>query len=532
MNKVVLLLFVLLVPAFVFSQKTAPPSLTDTKHFDPSLSALETGHLPESFRRAGLDNEGGLRLYEQTTRLLAQDGTAEDLFGLGVAISGDTAVVSTDFNDGISSTDPGTGEVFVFVRSGTTWTLQQRLKASDGAKEDRFGSAMAIDGDTLVVGAYGNFIWRGKAYVFVRSGGVWTQQAILLASDGDTSNRFGSTVAVSGNTAVIGAWFAADSTGVRSGGAYVFTRSGTSWVLQQKLTSPGAQVFDAFGSSVAIAGDELVVTCPSCDASSERPNVGTLSVFTRSSGVWTRQQVLTGADTVVGDYFGRSVAVSGNTMVVGASDADVAGHGAQGAAYIFARSGGVWSQLQKLTASNGSTNSTFGYSVAIDGDTIAIGAPSTLYTPNDEGWVYAFRRNGSSWTERSMVGDVHGLSALGNSVGISGGNIIAGAPYADVGTVDRQGLAYIFDNPSIGVTISGRVFARSGRGAYNVPVSITGNDGQVRYALTNPLGYYRFTNVLTEATYTLRAGSKSAAYAPVTTTVTGQLTDLDLVPQP
>lgn len=511
------LIFAAIYPVTSFSQRTA--------------SETDYVNLLDAYYQARGIEPSDADLYTQSARLMASDGTERDSFGLGVAIYGDTAAVSTDFNDNIASSDPGTGEVFVFVRSGDQWVLQQRLRASDAAKEDKFGYAMALEGNTLLIGAWGNFIFRGKAYVFVRSNGVWTEQAQLLASDGDTSDRFGTNVALSGDTAVVGAWFAKDTLNVRSGAAYVFTRSGTTWTQQQKLTHPGAGMFDSYGIGVAVSGDELFVGCTSCDATPERPNVGLVEYFTRSGGVWTSRQKLTGSETVVGDAFGTDVAISGNTLIVGAALADIGANGSQGEAYIFTRSGSAWTELKRLTASNGSTNARFGTSVAIDGGIAVVGAPSMTITPQTQGWTYTFTRRGSTWIEQGLVAQGgHDGDHFGNSVGISGQHVISGSPLIDVNGVFRQGLAFIFSNPTVSVTVGGRVVDANGRGVHNTVVSMTDVQGQARYAVTNPFGYYRFTGVMTNATYTFEVRSKRYSYAPMVVAVTESIANLDFVP--
>ena len=170
-------------------------------------------------------------------------------------------MVGAFIDDGAAGIDQGSA--YVFVRSGGVWSQQQKLEASDAAADDRFGFSVAISGETVVVGAPGDDgaagIDQGSAYVFVRSGGVWSQQQKLLASDAAADDDFGSSVAISGETVVVGAPWDDDATGFYQGSAYVFVRSGGVWSQQQKLLASDAAGGDAFGFSVAISGETVVV---------------------------------------------------------------------------------------------------------------------------------------------------------------------------------------------------------------------------------------------------------------------------------
>src|SRR6266540_2968214 len=253
-----------------------------------------------------------------------------------------------------------------------TFTQHQKLEASDPAAFDGFGFSVAISGETVVVGALFDDgaagLQQGSAYVFARSGGVWTQQQKLLASDAAAGALFGISVAISGETVVVGA--PGDDAG---GSAYVFARNGGVWSQQQKLRASDAAVADSFGASVAISGETVVVGAIGDDGAAGRDQ-GSAYVFARSGGVWTQQQKLEASDAAANDLFGLSVAISGGTVVVGAPfDAGAAGN-SQGSAYVFARSGGVWSQQQKLEASDAALGDQFGFSVAVSGGTVVVGA--------------------------------------------------------------------------------------------------------------------------------------------------------------
>src|SRR6266542_4492792 len=209
-----------------------------------------------------------------------------------------------------------------------TFTQHQKLEASDPAAFDGFGFSVAISGETVVVGAPGDDS-RGSAYVFARNGGVWSQQQKLLASDAAAGDAFGESVAISGETVVVGS-----GGGGVGGSAYVFARSSGVWSQQQKLRASDAAVADSFGASVAISGETVVVGAIGDDGAAGRDQ-GSAYVFARSGGVWSQQQKLEASDAALGDQFGFSVAVSGGTVVVGAHDDSGAAGRLQGSAYVF-----------------------------------------------------------------------------------------------------------------------------------------------------------------------------------------------------
>jgi uncharacterized repeat protein (TIGR01451 family) len=206
------------------------------------------------------------------------------------------------------------------------------------AENDRFGRSVAIDGDTVVVGAYnadlGDIIGAGAAYVFTLDGSIWTEQQKLSASDKAGGDYFGRSVAIDGDTIVAGA-YRADPGGSNAGAAYVFTRTGSTWTEQQKLTASDKAENDYFGRSVAISGETVVVGAYNADLG-DITDAGAAYVFTRTGSTWTEQQTLTASDAAAEDRLGLSVAISGDTVVVGACAADPGGVDRAGAAYVFA----------------------------------------------------------------------------------------------------------------------------------------------------------------------------------------------------
>ena len=372
----------------------------------------------------------------QQAKLVASDAEAGDRFGYGAAIDGDTLVVGAPYEDTGGSS---TGAAYVFTRSGTTWSQQAKIQSSDIAAGDKLGWSVAIDGDTMVVGAgYEDNTGgtdAGAAYVFIRSGTSWSQQAKLVASDAAASDYAGWSVAIDGDTLVVGA-YGEDTGGSSAGAAYVFTRSGTTWSQQAKIQASDAQANDQFGGSVAIEGDTIVVAARLEDTGASA--AGSVYVFTRSGTSWSQQAKIQASDAAGGDYFGEYVAIGGNTLVVGAYREGAGGTDA-GAAYVFTRSGTTWSQQAKLVASDAAASDYFGVSVGIEGDTILVGA----YGKNSgAGAAYVFTRSGTSWTQakKLVVSGAQNYDNFGYRVVISNNTILVGA----LGEDSYTGAAYTF----------------------------------------------------------------------------------------
>ena len=375
-------------------------------------------------------------------KLAASDTAAYDEFGNSTAISGDTVVVGGDRD---SRAGEGSDSVYVFVRSDGIWTQQAKLTASDREEGDKFGFSAAVSEDTVVVGAYGDDDGAenaGSAYVFTRSGGVWTQQAKLTASDAAEEDQFGYSVAVSGDTAVVGA-YGKNDIGHDSGSVYVFTRSDGVWTQQAKLTASDAAAQDQFGRSVAAFDDTIVVGA--FGNSDAGRSSGSAYIFVRSDGIWTQQAKLTAQDAAFLDHFGISVAVSGDIAVVGAENNSDAGTWS-GSAYVFTRSGGVWTQQTKLTASDAAAFDRFGNSVAVSGDAIVVGAFGDSAAGIQSGAAYVFIQSDGVWRQQAKLTAPNAAEDdnFGNSVAVSGDVIVVGARgKSDAGT--QSGAAYAFN---------------------------------------------------------------------------------------
>jgi predicted amidohydrolase len=390
----------------------------------------------------------------QQQKLEPSDAGESDNFGSSVAISGDTVVIGSPLDDGAAGIDQGSA--YVFVRSGGVWSQQQKLEASDASVRDFFGNSVAISGDTVVVGAplddaVGDE-GQGSAYVFVRNGGVWSQQQKLEASDAGIADLFGQAVAISEETVVVGAPFddGAGGFGFDQGSAYVFVRSGGIWSQQQKLEASDAGERDNFAfQSVAINGDTVVIGADFDDGAAGAEQ-GSAYVFVRSGGVWSQQQKLEASDASANDRFGLAVAISGDTIVVGAFGDTGAAGAEQGSAYVFVRSGAVWSQQQKLEASDAGAGDFLGLSAAISGDTVVVGAVFDDGAAGaDQGSAYVFARSGGVWSQQQKLeaSDAGAGAFFANSVAISGDTVVVGAVFDDGAAGPDQGSAYVFSPP-------------------------------------------------------------------------------------
>ena len=369
-------------------------------------------------------------------KITASDGAADDLFGGSVAISGDLAVVGA-----IKDDDAGrySGSAYIFKRNGDAWTEQAKITASDGAANDLFGGSVAISGDYVVVGAYmddGAGMDSGSAYIFKRDGDAWTEQAKITASDGARVHYFGFKVAILGDYVVVGA---------SGNSAYIFKRDGDAWNEQAKITASDGAADDNFGFSVAISGDYAVVGAHRNDDAGT--DSGSVYVFKHNGDAWTEQAKITASDGAANDLFGRSVAISGEYVVVGAHGNDDAGR-YSGSAYIFKRNGDAWTEQAKITASDGAADDHFGRNVAISGEYVVVGAHGNDDAGSVSGSAYIFKRDGDAWNEQAKITASDGAADdnFGISVAISGDFAVVGAN-GDDDAGSYSGSAYIYDIP-------------------------------------------------------------------------------------
>ena len=422
---------------------------------------------------------GGWANATQTAKLTASDGAADDVFGVSVSVSGDTVVVGANWDDDNGS---ASGSAYVFEKPVGGWTdatETAKLTASDASASDHFGVSVSVSGDTVVVGAHWDNdkgINSGSAYVFEKPVGGWmdvAETAKLTASDGTPDDYFGYSVSVSGATVVVGAGWD-DDNGYNSGSAYVFERPVGGWVdaAHTKLTPSDGAADDGFGYSLSVSGATVVVGAPWNDDNGS--DSGSVYVFERSSEGWwdtTETAKLTASDRAPGDHFGVSVSVSGATVVVGAHGDDTW----YGAAYVFEKSNGGWTETAKLTASDAVSYDFFGTSVSVSGDTVAVGA---FGDGSNSGSAYVFEKPVGGWmdateTAKLMASDATAVHYFGHSVSVSGATIVVGAYGDDSGS----GAAYVFEKPVWGWTETAKLTAsdRAPGDVFGASVSVSGD---------------------------------------------------------
>ncbi|MCB2156279.1 FG-GAP repeat protein [bacterium] len=385
-------------------------------------------------------NSGSVRVFTRSgeewteaARLSASDGFWYERFGHSISISGDTMIVGAP---GDLVWGSGSNSAYVFVRSDGEWTEQAKLTASDEEADDNFGWSVSVSGDTAVVGANldsDNCEDCGSAYVFVRTGTDWKEYAKLSASDAEPNDLFGTSVSISNQTIVVGAHGERDGD-VRPGSAYVFSKTEGDWMEQAKLRS-SSDGTEGFVTAVSISGDAIVAGASGID--DPRADDSAVYVFGRSGDEWSQQVKFLGATLAAGGLFGYSVSISGDTAIVGAPYFTAGEYLFAGSAHIYGRGpNGIWTQqalLEGLDERGG-----FGYSVSLSGDTALIGSESLDA-------AYVFSRSGDVWTEQAKLvpSDIDQESEFGLSVSISGNTAIVGAPIPSHDE-DQSGAAYIF----------------------------------------------------------------------------------------
>jgi hypothetical protein len=348
----------------------------------------------------------------QEAKITAPDAATGDLFGFRVAIDGDTMVTSAllDGDGGYES-----GSAYVYARDGAEWTLQAKLTAPDAAAGDWFGRSASIDGDTIVIGANktGDLgYWSGSAYVFVRNGTTWTQQAKLTASDGELGDLFATSLEIDGDTVVVGARWDDNDAGDNAGSAYVFERIGTTWIQQAKLTAPAADIITSgeFGGDVTIDNNTIVVAGGTLEGAKSY-------VYVLNDNEWTLQA----------QFDGGYPAISADTILIGGN--------------VYVRSGTTWTLQAELTPL-GDTADYVGFARALDGDTIVLGA-----LRNDDGEEgscrhFVFVLNGTTWTQQGefVSPNIEGAARYAD---ISGDTVVIGSRLDD-SAVEQSGSAYVF----------------------------------------------------------------------------------------
>ncbi|MCW5518914.1 hypothetical protein J1N09_03630 [Aureitalea sp. L0-47] len=496
----------------------------------------------------GFDSSGSIVTEEEIpfdtqdcTYIKASNTNAQTYFGNSIAMSndGNYLVIGSNYErsnatgingDQTNISSSQSGAVYVFIRSGSTWSQQAYIKASNTDPQDQFGISVAInsDGSRIVVGAWGedsnatgvngdetnnSSSFSGAAYVFVRSGTTWSQEAYLKASNTDNFDGFGESVSINadGSRVVVTAsgeesnatgvnGNEADNSASSSGAAYVFVRSGSTWSQEAYIKASNTELQDSFGRSVSLSGDasRLVIGASQEDSNATGINgnqadnsanrAGAAYVYVRSGSTWTQEAYVKASNTDGQDNFGQVVKLDadGNTMVVSSTGEDSSATGingnesdnstsASGAVYVFTRSGSTWTQQAYIKASNTDFNDLFGVSMSLtaSGDGLLIGAPVESgydsgiggdQSSNDvfsSGAAYLLERSGSTWSQSLYIkacnvgqGDRFGSGvALNDAVTYLSGS----APYEDSNATGingdllsnssfDSGAVYVFEN--------------------------------------------------------------------------------------
>ncbi|KAL7518168.1 hypothetical protein ACHAWX_003022 [Stephanocyclus meneghinianus] len=361
------------------------------------------------YKGRDLAESDGVYKCSTQTKLTAAYGATSDYFGYSVGISGNFAIVGAHLDDD-KGNDSGAAYIFELNKSTGIWIQRDKLTAADATAGDYFGWSVSISGKFAVVGAHlddDNGNNSGAAYVFEldESSGTWIQKAKLTAADAAAYDYFGSSVGISGNVVVVGA-YGEDEKGNDSGSAYIFQLNESTgvWNQKAKLTAADGGVSDNVGNSVGISGSIVVVGAHLDDDNGSNSGAAYVFELNEGTGVWNQKAKLTAADGATGDYFGWSVGVSGNVVIIGAYLDDDKGSDS-GSAYIFNlnESTGIWSQKAKLTAVDADTYDYFGYSVSISGNVVVVGAYADDDKGSQSGAAYVFSGTLSKSIVKRMI---------------------------------------------------------------------------------------------------------------------------------
>lgn len=381
-----------------------------------------------------------------------------DFFGWSVDLDGEVAIVGAPKRDGCGvGENCNTGAAYVFRRDQTgSWSLEQTLTASDPASGDEFGFDVAVEGELIVVSAPfddDNGSTSGSAYVFRRDGGgVWTERAKIITSDGAVNDFFGQSIAISNGELAVGASGESGAFGA-TGAVYTFQDQGSdSWIETDKLVADDAFQDDQLGFDVDFDGDLIVAGAPLSDSSCQGLlcNGGAAYVFARDQqGDWSQEMRIFPDDVANSDFFGFAVGISGETVIASSVREDDEGNGA-GAVYIFKRTApGVWSELIKLTADDGQAGDELGYSAAIDGVIAVVGAlrddvacPGNPNCDSGSAYVWSLRQLGDAapgdldfngavnGADLANLISVWGTTGMGTGADINGDGVVNGADLA------------------------------------------------------------------------------------------------------
>jgi len=423
-----------------------------TVRWNPDSGSFEgfNGNMWLSLDRTN-EGWGGSDTHLEDTQITPSDGASNDLYGYSVSCKESFSIVGA-YNDSVDAA--GQGSAYTYYNN--TWLQTTKLVASDGAEDDFFGYSVDISLYYAIVGAPGYNNDQGCVYIFKRSINTWYQYAKLTATDGAEGDMFGYSVTISSddNYAIVGAKYDNVGTALKQGSAYIFARSGAVWSQQAKLTASDGEALSYFGNSVDMDrnGDRVVIGA--IGARISYPIVGYYEtgvayVFERSGTSWSQEEKLLASNGADNACFGSSVSIDGDYIIVGAdkSKANYIQDWTAGEAYIFLRNGSSWSE-QAILSPMVNYGGGFGKSVSIYDNYVVVGAPNeTGYGGVAMGLSYLFKRTGITWSQNANfeASNAYDYDRFGNSVSINSDRVLVGAHYNNVGNNFNQGSVYIFN---------------------------------------------------------------------------------------
>lgn len=377
---------------------------------------------------------GGLRAQCELQKIGAADPSSSDYFGNPVALSGDLAIAGSVRSDGEASES---GAAYLFRRHGAEWRPEMKLTAANGETFDYYGLGVALDGDRALVGAPSHTLSAGatgKVYLYERTGFFWEPAAEFLPAGLDPFDDFGISVAIDGPLIAIGAP-GDDDQALDAGAVWIFRLVGGAWLFEAKLFAADAAEDDRFGWTVALDGGTLLASAVRDDDAGSQS--GSAYAFVSSGGGWSQEQKLVASDAAPTNWFGFSLWLDGDVAILGAHFADAD----SGKAYIFRRSGTVWTEEAILLGSDTALGDHFGLAVAIEGDRALVGARRDDDNGMDSGSAYLFERQGGAWgqTAKLLASDGAPFDHYGRAVALEGGIALIGAYQVD----SMAGAAYL-----------------------------------------------------------------------------------------
>ncbi|MEM7306293.1 MAG: FG-GAP repeat protein [Planctomycetota bacterium] len=375
---------------------------------------------------AALTSPAGAQGSCQEALVAASNPSLEARFGFSVAVDGDTVAVGAPFGNGAATLS---GVVYVYERGPAGWIETAKLSAGDGAPGDGFGNELALDGDRLLIGS----VWKdgpgvdsGAAYLFERGPGGWAEAQKLLPSDHAPQDWYGRAVALDGDRLLVGASLKADPA-FATGATYVYERSGGTWNQTAKLSASDGAGDDFFGGSLDLDGDRILVGAHGADDLAEES--GGAYVFDLVGGTWVETVKLIAADGKANDDLAVEVALAGDVALLASFGDDEAGPDA-GSVYVFELGPGGWAETDELTASDADAADGFGSGLALDGDLAVVGAWYDDDGATDAGAAYVFSRAGGSFAEVAKIAGATTGGFAGFDVAVSGTTVVSGAPEA------------------------------------------------------------------------------------------------------